>query len=96
VWLLAAAQVLVGAGIGVWGVMWATSVQTQVPAEVLNRVHAYEVAGSVGMYPLGSALAGPAVSAFGTRDVLTTGIVVAVLTPVALLLVRPVRALQRA
>ena len=49
---LAAAQVGVGVGIGVWGVMWATSVQTQVPGEVLNRIHAYEVACSVGLYPL--------------------------------------------
>ncbi|MFE6052076.1 MFS transporter [Kitasatospora sp. NPDC056446] len=96
VWLLAAAQVAVGAGIGVWGVMWATSVQTQVPGEVLNRVHAYEVAGSVGMYPVGSALAGPAVTAFGTDRVLLVGIAVALLTSTALLAARPVRTLPRA
>ncbi|GLW68781.1 MFS transporter [Kitasatospora phosalacinea] len=95
VWLLAAAQVLVGTGIGVWGVMWSTAVQTQVPGEVLNRVHAYEVAGSVGLYPLGSALAGPAARAFGTSEVLATGVVVALLTPLALLLTRPVRTLPR-
>ncbi|MGW6914854.1 MFS transporter [Kitasatospora sp. NPDC054939] len=95
VWLLAAAQVAVGAGIGVWGVMWATSVQTQVPGEVLNRVHAYEVAGSVGMYPIGSALAGPAVGAFGTDGVLLVGTVVAVLTAAALLAARPIRTLAR-
>ncbi|MEY9849373.1 MFS transporter [Streptacidiphilus sp. MAP5-3] len=94
-WLLAAAQVAVGAGIGVWGVMWATSVQTQVPGEVLNRVHAYEVAGSVGMYPIGSALAGPAVGAFGTDRVLMVGVVVALLTAVALLASRPIRTLGR-
>ncbi|MFD6415020.1 MFS transporter [Streptomyces sp. NPDC060194] len=96
VWLLATAQVLVGAGIGVWGVMWATSVQTQVPGEVLNRVHAYEVAGSVGMYPIGSALAGPAVGAFGTDTVLVVGALVAFLTALALLAVRPIRTLGRA
>ncbi|MDO3703226.1 MFS transporter [Micromonospora sp. C28SCA-DRY-2] len=95
VWQLAAAQVAVGAGIGVWGVMWATSVQTQVPGEVLNRVHAYEVAGSVGMYPIGSALAGPAVAAFGTDGVLLVGVVVALLTAVALLAARPIRTLAR-
>jgi MFS family permease len=94
--LLAAAQVAVGAGVGVWGVMWATSVQTQVPGEVLNRVHAYEVAGSVGMYPIGSALAGPAVGAFGTNRVLMVGVVVAVLTAAALLTARPIRTLERA
>ncbi|MFJ9946471.1 MFS transporter [Kitasatospora sp. NPDC091207] len=95
VWLLAAAQVAVGAGIGVWGVMWATSVQTQVPGEVLNRVHAYEVAGSVGMYPIGSALAGPAVGAFGTDRVLLVGVAVALLTALALLTARPIRTLGR-
>ncbi|MFE5730869.1 MFS transporter [Streptomyces sp. NPDC056528] len=95
VWLLITAQVLVGAGIGVWGVMWATSVQTQVPGEVLNRVHAYEVAGSVGMYPIGSALAGPAVGAFGTDTVLVVGVVVSFLTATALLATRPIRTLRR-
>jgi MFS family permease len=96
VWLLAVAQVVVGVGITFWGVMWATSVQTQVPGEVLNRVHAYEVAGSVGMYPVGSALVGPAVGAFGTDRVLQVGIVVALLTAAALLLARPFRTLGRA
>jgi MFS family permease len=95
VWLLAAAQVVVGVGIGVWGVMWATSVQTQVPGEVLNRVHAYEVAGSVGMYPIGSALAGPAVGAFGIDGVLMVGVVVSLLTATALLVARPIRTLGR-
>ncbi|MFF3071187.1 MFS transporter [Kitasatospora sp. NPDC057936] len=95
VWLLAAAQLGVGVGVGIWGVMWATSVQTQVPGEVLNRVHAYEVAGSVGMYPIGSALAGPAVGAFGTDRVLQVGVVVALCTAAALLLTRPIRNLRR-
>ncbi|MFJ8693992.1 MFS transporter [Streptomyces roseolilacinus] len=95
VWLLAVAQVAVGIGITFWGVMWATSVQTQVPGEVLNRVHAYEVAGSVGMFPVGSALAGPAAGAFGTDRVLQVGILFALLTAAALLAVRPIRTLGR-
>ncbi|GAA4833865.1 hypothetical protein [Kitasatospora terrestris] len=95
-WALAAAQLAVGAGIGLWGVMWATTVQTHVPGEVLNRVHAYEVAGSVGLYPLGSALAGPATHAFGTDAVLLTGAAVALLTATTLLATRPVRTLPRA
>ncbi|MGW4893196.1 MFS transporter [Kitasatospora sp. NPDC004240] len=96
VWLLAATQLAVGAGIGIWGVMWATTVQTHVPGEVLNRVHAYEVAGSVGMYPLGSTLAGPATHAFGTDAVLLTGAAVGLLTATALLATHPVRTLRRA
>ncbi|MFJ8044581.1 MFS transporter [Kitasatospora sp. NPDC096147] len=96
VWLLGVAQFVVGVGLTFWSVMWATSVQTQVPGEVLNRIHAYEVAGSVCMFPVGSALAGPAITAFGTTRTLELGILVAVLTVVALLLARPVRGLRRA
>ncbi|WP_051812942.1 MFS transporter [Kitasatospora sp. MBT63] len=94
--LLAAAQLLTGAGVTFWGVMWATSVQTQVPGEVLNRIHAYEVAGSVCMVPLGAALAGPAADAFGERQVLAAGGVVALLVVAALLLSPPIRGLRRA
>ncbi|WP_263103070.1 MFS transporter [Kitasatospora sp. DSM 101779] len=92
---LAAAQVLVGTGVTFWGVMWATSVQTQVPGRVLNRIHAYEVAGSVCMLPVGSALAGPAADSFGPRAVLATVGVAALLVAAALLLSRPIRELRR-
>ena len=44
--VLMAAHVVGGAAWAFWSVMWATSVQTQVPPEALNRVTAYEVAGS--------------------------------------------------
>ncbi|WP_232246521.1 MFS transporter [Kitasatospora mediocidica] len=94
--LLVPALVVCGAGNTFWGVMWATSVQTQVPGEVLNRIHAYEVAGSVCMVPLGSALAGPAAGAFGARAVLYGGAVVGLLVVAALLLTPPIRGLRRA
>ncbi|WP_304440492.1 MULTISPECIES: MFS transporter [unclassified Kitasatospora] len=92
---LAVAQVLVGTGVTFWGVMWATSVQTQVPGEVLNRVHAYDVAGSVCMLPIGSALAGPAAASFGPNTVLAAVGVAALLVVAALLLSRPIRELRR-
>jgi MFS family permease len=84
-----------GIGSAYWGVNWATSVQTQVPADILNRIHAYEVAGSVAMVPVGQALAGPAAAAFGTAHVLMAGSVVAVGVASTLLAVRPVRTLRR-
>lgn len=93
--LLAVVMMLCGAGLTFWGVMWATSVQTQVPAEVLNRIHAYEVAGSVCMFPVGSALAGPAAAAFGARDVLLGGALVSLLVVAALLLTPSIRGLRR-
>ena len=94
--LLMVALLVAGAGSTFWSVMWATSVQTQVPGEVLNRIHAYEVAGSVCMAPVGAALAGPAAEAFGARAVLVAGGVVGVLVVAALLLARPIRELGRA
>ncbi|MFB7669800.1 MFS transporter [Kitasatospora purpeofusca] len=58
--LLLAGHVLGGAALAFWSVMWATSVQTHTPPTVLNRVSAYELAGSVSGISLGQLLAGPA------------------------------------
>ncbi|MEJ8646422.1 hypothetical protein WKI68_44480 [Streptomyces sp. MS1.HAVA.3] len=58
--LLLAGHVLGGGAIAFWSVMWATSVQTHTPPAVLNRVTAYELAGSVSGIALGQMLAGPA------------------------------------
>ncbi|MFJ4843802.1 MULTISPECIES: MFS transporter [unclassified Streptomyces] len=93
--LIAAAVFAAGMSWAFWGVMWATSVQTQVPGEILNRIHAYEVAGSVAMLPVGQALAGPAAGFFGARPVLLAGGVVTVGVCVALLSVPAVRDLGR-
>ncbi|MFD8569467.1 MFS transporter [Streptomyces sp. NPDC059639] len=88
--------VVAGAGMSFWGVMWATSVQTQVPRDVLNRIHAYDVAGSLAMQPVGQALAGPAAGVFGTHHVLLTGGAVTLGCAVVLLLIPAVRGLVRA
>ncbi|SBT88119.1 Predicted arabinose efflux permease, MFS family [Streptomyces sp. DI166] len=93
---MAAGAALAGAGMSFWGVMWATSVQTQVPADVLNRIHAYEVAGSLAMMPVGQALAGPSASALGAENVLLIAGVMSVVVAAILLAVRPIRDLERA
>jgi MFS family permease len=89
------AVLVAGAASGFWGVMWATSVQTQVPGAVLNRIHAYEVAGSVAMLPVGQALSGPAAGAFGTSRVLLAGAPVTLGVALTLLSVPAVRGLRR-
>lgn len=76
--------------------MWATSVQTQVPREILNRIHAYEVAGSIAMQPVGQALAGPAAAAFGTHQVLLAGGVVTLMVATTLISVPAISGLVRA
>ncbi|WP_329125462.1 MFS transporter [Streptomyces sp. NBC_01353] len=94
--LLGAGQFLGGAAFAFWLVMWSTSVQTHVPQDALNRMHAYEVAGSLLMMAAGRALAGPVAEAVGTEEVLLAGAGIAVLVVVALLVVRPIRTLPRA
>lgn len=93
---MAAGAFVAGAGRSFWAVMWATSVQTQVPPAVLNRIHAYDVAGSIAMLPVGQVLAGPAAAALGTGRVLLVagGVMLAVCT--ALLAVPAIRNLPRA
>ncbi|MFJ2635400.1 MFS transporter [Streptomyces sp. NPDC087422] len=93
----AIAACVFGSGIcwAYWGVNWATSVQTQVPGEILNRIHAYEVAGSIAMMPVGQSLAGPASAAFGARHVLQTGAVVTLIVCTLLLSVPAIRNLRR-
>ncbi|MFE9251339.1 MFS transporter [Streptomyces sp. NPDC007088] len=92
---MAVCSLVAGAGSAFWGVMWATTVQTQVRPDVLNRIHAYDVAGSLALMPVGQALAGPAASLFGTDTVLLTGGVVIVVAGLTLLAVPDVRRLTR-
>ncbi|MGC9496521.1 MFS transporter [Streptomyces sp. WG7] len=92
---MAAGAAVAGAGMSFWGVMWATSVQTQVPPDVLNRIHAYDVAGSLAMMPVGQALAGPAASAVGADHVLLVAGATSLAVCAALLLIPAVRDLVR-
>ncbi|MGC5345043.1 MFS transporter [Streptomyces sp. DT171] len=67
---LSAGWALAGAGLAYWSVIWATTVQTQIPAELLNRVYAYDVAGSLTSMALGRSLAGPLASVTGQRTLM--------------------------
>lgn len=93
---MAAGAAVAGAGMSFWSVMWATSVQTQVPSDVLNRIHAYDVAGSLAMMPVGQALAGPAASVLGADHVLLAAGVMSLVVCAALLAVPAIRGLVRA
>lgn len=70
-----------GAGIGaeIFQLYWVTAVQQGVPRHLLARVISLDWLVSIGLMPLGFALTGPAVNAFGTKAVLVTGAVVTVL-----------------
>jgi hypothetical protein len=93
---MAAGAAVAGAGMSFWSVMWATSVQTQVPPDALNRIHAYDVAGSLALMPVGQALAGPAATTLGADHVLLVAGVMSLVVCACLLSVPAIRNLVRA
>ncbi|MET9531113.1 MFS transporter [Streptomyces sp. NPDC006649] len=93
--LLSAGFFVGGVAFAFWLVMWSTTVQTHVPTEALNRLHAYDVAGSLIMLAVGRALAGPVADAVGMKRVLVTGMVINVLVCAVLFAVPAIRGLRR-
>ncbi|QKW09350.1 MFS transporter [Streptomyces sp. NA04227] len=91
--IIGIAMFAAGAGRAFWGVMWSTSVQSQVPPGALNRISAYEVMGSMLLLPVGSTLAGPASTAFGTTAVLVAAGCAGLLAFASLVAVPAVRGL---
>jgi MFS family permease len=59
-----------GFSVGPWEAFWATAVQREVPAKYQGRVFSIDYMGSLGLMPLGMALAGPLVNLFGERPLL--------------------------
>ncbi|RZU76840.1 putative MFS family arabinose efflux permease [Micromonospora kangleipakensis] len=94
-WLLLTGHLIAGAAWSFWSVMWATSVQTHVPSKLLNRVTAYEVAGSVSGIAVGQALAGPATLLVGGAEILGVSAAVCIVGAALLLAVPAVRNLRR-
>jgi len=60
--------------------------------EKLSRVSSYDALGNYALTPVGTAIAGPLASAFGSRAVLATGGALVVILPVLVLLVPEGRA----
>ncbi|MFE5857250.1 MFS transporter [Streptomyces sp. NPDC056500] len=94
--LLLAGHVLGGATMAFWSVMWATSVQTHTPPAVLNRVSAYELAGSVSGIALGQMLAGPAIALASPDRLLLVSAGACLVGCVALCAIPAIRTLPRA
>ncbi|GAB2864906.1 MFS transporter [Actinocorallia aurea] len=92
-WLMAG-HFVGGCAWAFWSVMWSTSVQTQVPYAVLNRITAYEVAGSVAGVAVGQALAGSYTAVLEPRVMLLVSTATTFAVCSAVLLTRPARRLR--
>ena len=85
---------LAGFSVGPWEAFWSTQVQREVPAEYQGRVFAIDYMGSLGLMPLGMALAGPLVNLFGERELLIGVAVFHVLVCAIVLLVPGVKEMK--
>jgi MFS family permease len=61
------AALIAGVAIDVTMVVWETTMQREIPEEMLSRVSSYDALGSLMFGPIGLLLAGPSVGLLGTR-----------------------------
>jgi MFS family permease len=94
--LLAAAALVTGVGLAMFGIAWETALQQHVPHEKLSRVASYDMLGSFVALPVGQLAAGPLAEAFGVREVIVVGAAVYALVALGTLGERSVWRLERA
>jgi MFS family permease len=90
VWV-AAAAFCCGAGSAVFSTFYGTTMQQQVPPELLARVSALSVFPAYGVGVIGYAIDGPLAAAFGPAAIFGVGAVYGLLSSAAVLTLRPVR-----
>jgi MFS family permease len=71
--VVAAAGFVSGIGFGLFGPLWDTTMQRQLPPELLSRVSAYDWFGSMVLLPIGFVIAGSVASVLGITETLWLG-----------------------
>ena len=92
---IAAAQLGAGIAVALFFTLWDTSIQEQVAPHAVSRVSSYDFTVSVGLMPLGMAVAGPIAEALGLHATLRAMSVVAALAALGWLAVPAVRRVAR-
>lgn len=92
--LVAAITFVCGLGLEPFQIWWSSALQRDVPPELLARVISLDWLVSLGLMPVGLALAGPAASAFGRTPVLLVAAGTMVVTTLAVIPVPGVRELR--
>jgi hypothetical protein len=93
--LLAAAALLGGGQASLGELLWSTTLQQHLRAEMLSRVSAYGWLGALLFVPLGYAVVGPVAARIGVDATLWVGAVWVIVSTAALLTVPGIRALRR-
>jgi MFS family permease len=86
---------LAGAGVEVFGVLWDTAMQQEIPGEKLSRLSSYDALGSFVLTPVGLAVAGPLGAAIGLRTTFLGSAVLIVVATALVLVSGDVRTLAR-
>jgi MFS family permease len=92
---IAALEMVAGVGVALTYTLWEATIQEQVPPGATARVAAYDWAISVGLMPVGLALAGPVSEVLGLEAAMRWGTVIGLAAAVACLSVPAVRRLAR-
>lgn len=92
--VLIVGYLVAGLSVGPWEAYWSTAIQREIPQELQGRVFSVDYMGSVGLMPLGMALAGPAVSVFGEREFLLGSVFFHILICALVLIVPGVKELR--
>lgn len=95
VWLIATAMFCAGVASDVFNVLWASTLQREIPEQVLSRVSSYDLFGSLAFAPLGLLAAGPVAQGVGSGTALAGCAAVVVLATIAALAYPQVRTLRR-
>jgi MFS family permease len=93
--LIAASSLLIGITSEVFAVLWITTMQQEIPHDLLSRLSAYDAMGSMALAPAGVAIAGPAAGVIGITATLIWGGVIIVALTLIVLAVPEVRQLRR-
>jgi hypothetical protein len=94
--VLVAGAFLSGAGTGVYGIAYETSIQEHIPGDSLSRVASIDTLGAFVTVPVGQLAVIPVAAAFGDAEVAVAGGVVYALVTVAVLAVPSIRGLRHA
>jgi MFS family permease len=84
-----------GVGSEIFGLLWQTTVQQEIPPDKLSRVYSYDALGSIALAPVGYAIAGPVADAIGVRATLWGAAAIGIAVTLPVLAVRDVRRLER-
>lgn len=92
---IAMSAFLAGIGIELFGVFWELSLQQHIPGELLSRVFAYDMLGSIALMPIGFVIVGPLSDTVGIHPTLWIASGAIVVLVAATLGVSGVRDLRR-